>query len=312
MLLVIFMKKCVIICNPNSGNKNKKNLIGRFKTILEEHGYEVDVRITKYASHASKIIKELSDDIGLVLSVGGDGTFNEVITGNLKRKNKLLVSHLPLGTTNDLGSIFGMTKSPTNNLKLILDGAIKSIDICMINNQPFVYVAGLGKFVDVAYDTPRQLKKNLGHMAYLIGGIKSFRDKTQLFEMTYEANGEKITGLYSLALVCNARRIGGFEVFKEVKMDDNQFEVLLTNITSRTDIMKTLYHLATKDITKLPGVYFFRTDHLKITLKEVPRKNWCLDGEKYKKNETSFDITINKEIKMLLPKTEIENIFIEG
>lgn len=306
------MKKCVIICNPNSGHRDKKNLLGRFYTILEEHDYSVDIRMTKYAGHATKIMKNLSDNIDLVLSVGGDGTFNEVIAGNLDRENKLLVSHLPLGTTNDLGSIFGLTKSPVNNLKLILEGEIRNIDICRINKRPFVYVAGLGKFVDVAYDTPRKLKKQLGQMAYLIEGVKSFTDKTHLFEMTYEANGEKITGLYSLALICNARRIGGFEVFKEVKMDDNKFEVLLTNITDRKDIVKSIYHLATKDITKLPGFYFFRTDHLKITLKELPKKNWCLDGEQYKEKELVFDITINKEIKMMLPKTELKNIFMEG
>jgi len=306
------MKKCVIICNPNSGQRDKKNLIGRFRTILTEYEYDADVRITKYAGHATKIMQNLSNNVDLVLSVGGDGTFNEVVAGNLKREEKLLVSHLPLGTTNDLGSIFGLTKSPINNLKLILDGEVRNIDICRMNDCPFIYVAGLGKFVDVAYDTPRKLKKQLGHMAYLIEGVKSFTDKTHLFEMTYEANGEKITGLYSLALICNARRIGGFEVFKEVKMDDNKFEVLLTNITDRKDIIKSIYHLAAKDITKLPGFYFFRTDHLKITLKEAPKKNWCLDGEQYKEKELVFDITINKEIKMLLPKTELKNIFMEG
>lgn len=303
------MKKCVVICNPNSGHTNKKNTIEKFGSILEKKGYSMDVRYTKYQGHAISIMKGLSDKTDLVLSVGGDGTFNEVITGNLERKNKLVISHIPLGTANDLGNIFGMTKNPINSLKLILDGEIRNIDICYINNKPFVYVAALGKFVDVAYDTPRKLKKKIGYFAYVINAIKSFRDKTHLFEMTYEANGEQITGLYSLALICNARRIGGFEVFKEVKMDDSKFEVLLTNITRKKDIIRSLYYLATNDITKLPGFYFFRTDHLKIKLKETPRKNWCLDGEKYKSKEKEFDITINKETRMLLPKTELKNIF---
>ena len=306
------MKKCVIICNPNSGHTNKSNIIGRFRTILDENNYNVDVRYTKYPGHATKIVSALSDKTDLVISLGGDGTFNEIINGNLKRTNKLLLSHIPLGTTNDLGAIFGMTKSPVNNLKLILSGEVRTIDICHINDRPFIYVAALGKFVDVAYDTPRKLKKNLGHMAYLYNGFKSFFDKTKLFEMTYEANGEKITGLYSLVLICNARRIGGFEVFKEVKMDDDQFEVVMTNITTKKDIVKTLYYLATSDITKLPGIYFFRTNHLKITLKEQPNKNWCLDGEQYRSREKTYDITINKEVKMLIPKTEIKNIFTEN
>lgn len=304
------MKNCVIVCNPNSGHGDKKSTISRFEKILTDRKYNVETIYTKYSGHAIEIIKELPDEVDLVISLGGDGTFNEIITGNMKRNKKLLLSHIPLGTTNDLGAIFGMTKNPVNNLKMVLDGVKKNIDICMINEKPFIYVAGLGKFVDVAYDTPRKLKKNLGHLAYLINGAKSFFDKTKLFEMTYEANGEKITGLYSLALICNAKRIGGFEVFKEVKMDDSKFEVILTNLTARKDMVKTLYYLATSDITKLPGVYFFRTDHLRIKLKEYPNKNWCLDGEQYKKKEKVFDITINKETEMLIPKREISNIFV--
>lgn len=305
------MKKCVIICNPNSGHTKKEDILDKIKNILVDNGYSVDIRFTKYSGHAISIIRALSDKTDLVLSIGGDGTLNETITGNLQRKNKLLISHIPLGTTNDLGSIFGMTKNPIHNIKQILEGEIRNIDICKINGRPFVYVAALGKFVDVAYDTPRKLKKKIGYFAYIINAIKSFSDKTHLFEMSYEANGEKITGLYSLALICNAKRIGGFQVFKEVKMDDNQFEVLLTNITSKKDIVKSLYYLATNDITKLPGFYFLRTNHLKITLKEYPRKNWCLDGEQYKEKEKVFDITINKEIRMLLPKKELKNIFTE-
>lgn len=305
------MKKCVVICNPNSGHTKKECVMEKFKIILKENGYDNEIIYTKYSGHAIEIMKKLPF-VDLVISVGGDGTFNEVITGNLQRKEKLLLSHIPLGTTNDLGAIFGMTKNPIHNLKLVLSGESRYIDICEINKKPFVYVAALGKFVDVAYDTPRKLKKKLGHMAYLINALKSFRDKTQLFEMTYTANGEKITGLYSLVLVCNARRIGGFKVFDEVKMNDNMFEVLMTNITTKKDIMKSLYYLATSDITKIPGVYFLKTDKLNITLKEYPKKNWCLDGEKYNKKEKSFDVTINKEIKMLLPTSELKNIFVEN
>ena len=260
------MKKCVIICNPNSGQHDKKVLLNKFTDILEEKNYETEIIFTKYSGHAKKIVSELPNGIDLVISLGGDGTFNEVISGNIKRKERLLLSHIPLGTANDLGALFGMVKNPITNLKLVLDGKVKGIDICSINKKPFVYVAGLGKFVDIAYDTPRKLKKNLGYFAYLVNAFKIFNTKTHLFEMEYTCNGETYKGLYSLVLVCNAKRIGGIEVFNDIKMDDNQFEVLMTNITSRKDIIKSLVLAKTSDITKVPGFYFYRTDHLKIKL----------------------------------------------
>ena len=304
------MEKCVIICNPNSGHNNKRELIDKFQTILKQKNYEVEVIYTKYGGHAKKIVKDLPDETDLVISLGGDGSFNEVVTGNTKRKKRLLLSHIPLGTTNDIGAMFGMGKNPVTNLKMVLDGKVKGIDVCQINNQPFVYVAGLGKFTDVAYDTPRNLKKNLGYFAYLINALKSFNRKTHLFEMEYTCNGETYRGLYSFVLICNATRMGGIDVFNDVKMDDNKFEVLMTNITSKKDIIKSLYMVKTSDITKVPGFYFYRTDNLKIKLKEEPKKCWCIDGEKLKSKKREFEINIIKDVKMLLPTKELDKIFV--
>lgn len=304
------MKKSVLICNPNSGKNNKKDLAQKFERILEEYDYSVDIIFTKYAGHAKKIVLELPDDIDLVISLGGDGTFNEVVTGNLKRKNKLLLTHIPLGTTNDLGATFGMGKNPVNNLKLILEGTIQDLDICTINDEPFVYVAGLGKFTDVAYDTPRKLKKNFGYLAYMINAVKSFNQKTHLFEMSYTVDGETYTGLYSLVLICNASRMGGLEILQDVKMNDGKFEVLISNITAKKDIIRSLYLLKTSDITKVSGFHFFKTDNLKIKLKESPRKSFCIDGEMLKTRTTEYEIKIVKGIKMLIPNKEVDKIFI--
>ncbi len=305
------MKKCVIIWNPNSGKKKKKSFTDSFISILKKKGYDVSIKYTKYSGHAKKIVSLLPDDISLVISLGGDGTFNEVMCGNLKRKKRLLLSHIPFGTTNDIGAMYGMGKDPITNLKMILDGKVKGVDICKINGEAFVYIAGLGKFVDIAYDTPRNLKKNLGYIAYLINAFKSFNQKTKLFEMTYEANGEEVTGLFSLVLIANASRIGGLNFFQDVKLDDGQFEVLLSNFKTKADLARGLYYFKTSDISKAPGFYYFKTDHLKIKLKEEPRKEWCLDGERFRDKSLCFNITIEKDVKMLIPKKEISKIFVD-
>ena len=85
----------------------------------------------------------------------------------------------------------------------------------------------------------------------------------------------------------------------------------MTNITSKKDIIKSLYLVKTSDITKVPGFYFLRTNHLKIKLTEKKKKNWCIDGEKLKPKQKNFDISIIKGIKMLLPTKELHKIFID-
>ena len=116
-------------------------------------------------------MKNLDNDIDLVISVGGDGTFSEVMNGNLERNKRIVLAHLPVGTTNDIGHMYGLGNNLYTNLKLILEGTIKKVDVGLINNHAFTYVASYGKFMDIPYKTPQELKKRLGYMAYILDMI---------------------------------------------------------------------------------------------------------------------------------------------
>lgn len=304
------MRKCAIVYNPYSGKKAKFNVMPEFISMLNRYGYDVDVHYTEYKGHAIEIVKKL-DFVDLVLSIGGDGTFNEVITGNTKRKERLICAHIPVGTTNDIGIMMGYGKNMLNNLKMTLEGEIKNVDICTINNKPFIYVATIGKFAEIPYETPRELKKKFGYLAYLGEGIKSFFNKTKLYDVTYEINGTEYRGLFSFIIVSSANRIAGINNFyKDVKLDDNNFEVLLCNFAKKKDIIRSLYFLTLYDIEKVPGIHFYKTDKMKLKFREKPKKNWCIDGEKLDDDSCSFEISIDREIKMLIPSKNIGKLFI--
>jgi len=302
------MKKCAIIVNPHSGKGIKRKMLKKFELILSEKGYEPKVYMTKYSGHAKNIVSTL-DYVDLVISLGGDGTFNEVVSGNFERKDKLVLSHIPLGTTNDIGKMFGLNKNLLGNLKLILDGQIKNIDICAVNNQPFIYVAGFGKFLNVPYETPRELKKKVGYIAYLFKGIKNFFDRTNLIELEYTIDGKKYPALYSFMIITNATRIAGINhIYNNIKLDDGKFEVLCSNFTSKKDIVKGLYYLTTGQIS---GFDTFQAEELKITFKENLKKPWCIDGEECKESSETreYNIKMLRDTKMLKTKKKITKIF---
>lgn len=303
------MKSCLIVYNPNSGKKNKNDFFDAIKGLLGEYGYSTSIIATKYRGHAKEIVEQVSH-VDLLISIGGDGTFNEIMTGNLHRSNRLLVSHIPLGTTNDIGAMYGFGKDVLQNLKMVLTGTVKKVDICLINKQPFVYVAGLGKFVNISYETPRELKKKFGYLAYLIEGLKEFGGKTKRYDIEYEVNGKTYSGKYSFILVSNANRIAGIDNFyKSVKLDDDVFEVLLCDLKTKADIVKSLYYLTTKDITQVPGFYFYKTNSFKIKFSELPKKCWSIDGEKLDSLTKEYVIEIENGISLLLPNKNIERLF---
>ena len=232
--------------------------------------------------------------------MGGDGTFNESVTGNFMRHEKLVCAHIPCGTTNDIGTMMGYGKNILNNLKLTLDGVVKNVDICFMNDKPFIYVAAIGKFADI------------GYLAYVSEGIKSFFNKTKLQEIVYEVDGVEYRGLFSFIIISSANRISGINNFyKDVKLDDNRFEVLLCNISKKKDIIKSLYFLTMYDVSKVPGIYSYKTDNFKIKFIDIPKKPWCVDGEKLEDIEKRYEVTIDGSLKMMIPKKNVDKLFVK-
>ena len=304
------MKKCLVVYNPNSGKYNKEVTLPKIEKILNEYDYSVIIEKTKYKGDATSIVANI-DKCDLVVSIGGDGTFNEVMTGNFMRKDRIVLCHLPSGTTNDIGAMWGYGKNILNNLKLSLNGKVKRIDICTINDKPFVYSAGFGKFMNIPYETPRELKKRIGHLAYIREGARDFFRKVKLYDITYEVDNEKYRGLFSFALITNANRVAGINNFyKDIKLDDNKFEVLLCNITKLKDIIKTLYFFALYDASKIPGFYFYQTDNIKIKFNSPLKKPLCIDGESFDDMSGSYNIKIDHDVYVLMPSKNVNNLFV--
>lgn len=304
------MKKCLVVYNPNSGKYNKEVTLPKIEKILNEYDYSVIIEKTKYKVDATSIVANI-DKCDLVVSIGGDGTFNEVMTGNFMRKDRIVLCHLPSGTTNDVGAMWGYGKNMINNLKLALNGKVKRIDICTINDKPFVYSAGFGKFMNIPYETPRELKKRIGHLAYIREGARDFFRKVKLYDITYEVDNEKYRGLFSFALITNANRVAGINNFyKDIKLDDNKFEVLLCNITKLKDIIKTLYFFALYDASKIPGFYFYQTDNIKIKFNSPLKKPLCIDGESFDDMSGSYNIKIDHDVYVLMPSKNVNNLFV--
>ena len=303
------MKHCTMIINPNSGRHHKHISISRIKKIFKSYDYDVDIIFTEYKGHALNIVQNIETD--LVISVGGDGTFNEVMSGNFKRKKRIVLAHIPLGTANDIGAMYGYGFSFYNNIKLVLSGKIKNIDICTINNKPFTYVAALGKFTNISYETPRSLKKRFGYLAYLIEGLKDLKNPPIEYEIEYVVDNETFNDKVTFMLISNANRIAGINNFyHDIKLDDNRFEILFCKLNNYKDVVKSLYHLKDGDISTLNGFKFYKTNKLKIKFKDYLNKGFSIDGEELQEKNKEFTIDIVRDVKILIPNKNIDKLFL--
>ncbi len=304
------MKKCVIIYNPQSGKLKKKELLQTFFDLLRNHGYEAEIKYTKKKKDATEIIKNL-DYVDLVICAGGDGTLNEVVTGNLAREKRLTLANLPMGTTNDVANMYGYTKNNyMKNLELLLEGVKKKIDVCFINETPFVYVACLGDYIDMAYSTPRDLKKKYGKLAYVMYGLKQLRNKINSYDIKYKIDNKTYEGRYSFFFITNASRVAGFDdVYYDVKLDDNKFEVAFCHVKNKAELMKIFVLVNNMDLKDVPGITYYQTDNLEIEFLQSPKVSWCIDGEEYKSSSNKFVFRIDRDTHMMLPKENIVKLF---
>ncbi len=306
------MRKCAIIMNPESGKVKSIGGKRQFYDILRKYDYEAEIKYTKKIKDATEIVKNLSDDIDLVISAGGDGTLNEVVTGNLARKRPLVLANLPMGTTNDVANMYGLNSNYLKNLELLLTGKIKNVDICYVNDTPFVYVACLGDYIDMTYNTPRELKKKYGKAAYIMYGLKQLRNSIHTYNIKYKIDNQEYQSKASFIFITNSSRIAGVnDIYYDIKLDDKKFEFAFAEVKNKKEMLKLFVKIFNMDIKDVPDIKYYQTDNLELEFLDQPKTSWCIDGEEFKTDAIKFNFKVDKTIKMLLPKTNIKKLFNE-
>ena len=289
------MKSLLVIYNPYSGKKkNIKKLKKEMIKIASVNDYNIEFIETKQKDDATNIMKNIKY-YDLVVSMGGDGTFNEVVKGNLQRKNKLLLSHLPVGTTNDLKSSFGFSGDTISIFNSILEGKNVTYDVLSVNDTPFTYTAGFGKFLNIPYETSKKDKSKFGYFAYINNGIIDlFKNGIKLYDIEYEVDGFKQKAKTPLVLVSNSLKMAGMKFYSNIQLNDGKFEVMIANTNSIIKLAIGILQIKMGKSSK--HFKLVKTNNIKFKINDEI-KNWCIDGEKLESNPQEYNVKIMEKIK---------------
>lgn len=300
-------RKCLIIYNPLSGKGLNQEILKKYHEILKEKGFTVDFVPTKYSNHATETLKN-ANKYDIVFSIGGDGTLNEVVKGNYQRDDKLTICPLPSGTCNDVATMLGYGNDPIKNLNLALEGEIHSIDIGTINDNPFAYVVGMGKLMNIPYETKSEDKRKNGYAAYIKEAINEILSDMKCYRAEIIIDDQKIDGAYSMIMISNANHIAGIDNFyKEICLNDGLVEVLLCKSKTKTEFIKNfLMFLLGK---KTNDIIYQKAHEVTIKLIDQPDKLWCIDGEKYEYGGDEYKIKITDEMPFLTPSVKTKKLF---
>ncbi len=271
-------KKILMLINPIAGKMTFRNSFYSVVRRFSDAGCDVTIHFTTCRGDAAQTVQTQGLAYDLIVTCGGDGTFNETVNGVMSLERPMELGYIPCGSTNDFAATLGIGGTPVHIADEILQGHWVRPDIGEFNNRYFTYTASFGAFTAISYDTPQNLKNALGHFAYVLSGAKQFANLPRV-KMHVEADGYSEEGIYIYGGITNTTSIGGVYTLPEdeVKLDDGQLELLLIREPGRPQgYTETLLNLAVRNFDD-PNILFLHGREFRFVSEEPLA--FTLDGE---------------------------------
>lgn len=291
-------KQLLLIMNPYSGMKVGKRYLADILERFCAAGYVPTVFMTTGPGNGRDMAAAHAAGKDLVVCLGGDGTFNEVVSGVLTSGADVPIGYIPCGSTNDFANSIHLNKNLIKATQDILEGTPHTFDIGRFGERYFSYVASFGAFTRASYATPQNVKNALGHLAYILEGIKDISTirpqhlRIQTEQDTFEDD-------YIFGAISNSTSVGGVLTLdpKTVDMNDGLFELLLIKKPNNAAELSECIRSLLEQNYDSHMLTFHSTDRLTVTAD--PTMDWTLDGEREEGHEQIDVQNIHNAIRLI-------------
>ena len=262
--------KGLFIINPSSGKQNIESTLREIMAnlVLNQITSHIDVFYTQKKNDAKNRAAQLKPgEYDYVVSVGGDGTLNEVTNGLILSGSNTPLAIISAGTVNDFATYMKLPQTAEDFCRMIEEFQTKKVDIGKVNNEYFINVLAAGMLTDIAYKVPKDKKAVLGKMAYYLEGVKEFpKQLAQNMTLSFHSKEFNDTLDIMLFLVTNSKSVGGFaDAAPLASVSDGYLDVL---ILKKMDLLFEAPDLIIKwfqgDHPKHPAIEYFQTKELSV------------------------------------------------
>lgn len=221
-------KKLMLIANPNAGKGRARAALGDIAEVFTQAGYLPSVYLTSGPGEATAFARDRAGDYELCVCCGGDGTLSEVTAGLVQCPAPPPLGYIPMGTANDVASTLGLAKKARLAAQAVIAGKRIPYDIGRLNDNYFTYVAAFGAFTSVSYETAQSQKARLGHLAYVLGGLRHL-PQIRAVQTRVEYDGGSLEEALIFGGVINATSMAGMLKLPQqaVELGDGKFELML-------------------------------------------------------------------------------------
>ncbi|MFD9628498.1 diacylglycerol/lipid kinase family protein [Peribacillus muralis] len=272
------MSIVMIIINPSSGKEKAGKILPIAEKVLGEMYDQVTVRETKGEGDATNFAKEACiKRFDAVVSMGGDGTVNEIVNGLAEQEHRPVFGIIPLGTVNDFARSLGIPLNPEAAIDIIKDREIKESDIGKINDRYFMNVLAVGPIAEATYNVSVEQKTRLGSFAYFLEGAKAVI-KRNPFPLTVEHDQGRWLGEAHLLISTMTNSVGGFEqLAPEAEVNDGKLHTFIIKDLSLPLLLKIIPSLMKGEIQGHDEVEYIQTSNLHLSTPTDIKVN--IDGD---------------------------------
>ena len=273
------MKKMLFVLNPFSGQRRANKVLPELLALFNRAGYEVQVYITAGPGDATREVARVCMEKDLIVCCGGDGTFNETISGLLLVGSNTPVGYIPAGSTNDFASSLKLSTDILEAAQDIINGQPVAYDAGKFGDRYFSYVASFGAFTRASYATPQNIKNALGHTAYVLEGIQEL-SQIRKEHIRMELDGRVVEDDFLFGAICNSTSVGGVLTLdpEQVNLQDGLLEILLIRAPQSLAEIRECILAVQSQKYECEMITFCSAREIRI--QADPDMPWTLDGER--------------------------------
>lgn len=273
--------RVVAIVNPRSANGRTGKAWPHIHALLRACVGELDVRLTERPRHATELTREaLLDGTDEIISVGGDGTNNEVVNGFFDERQQPLrpeavLTVVPSGTGGDFRKTLGLGRDPAEASLLFSRGSIVQADVGWLRCEGFdaapafhhflnITSFGIGGMVDHAVN--RTTKAFGGKASFFIGTFRAFaRYRPQPMRLEVDDQVVYEGPVFNVAVANGQYHGGGMWVAPMADPTDGLLEVVIMGDLGTAGFLGLSRHIYAGTHLKNPKVLHVRGRHVRAT-----------------------------------------------
>ncbi|HEX74008.1 MAG TPA: diacylglycerol kinase family lipid kinase [Dehalococcoidia bacterium] len=286
-----------VIVNPVAGAYSTRRKWPRISKLLRHVGLSFDYEYTEGVGHAVELARAAaSDGYRYLVSVGGDGTVNEVANGILHStgSSNTSLGIVSTGTGSDFARSVGIPRDYTNACSFLTSSRRLLIDVGVVEYKSkeqslqrfFVNAAGVGfdaAVVEATERTPKYFGGTIPYLAGLMRTLYGYKNKSVILHLEDKV---ETTCILNVVVANGSYFGGGMHIAPQAELNDSLLDVVIIGDVGKFELLKALPMVYKGTHINHPKVRMEKATH--ITIESSERILVYADGEILGESPASF------------------------